>query len=73
MAAKEIVKKPAAGSGAKKSSKAKKAYLLYTISGDKIQRKNKSCPKCGQGIFLGIHKDRLHCGACKYTEFSGKK
>ena len=72
MAAKDTGKKPAGG-GAKKTSKARKAYQLYTLSGDKIQRKNKSCPKCGPGIFLAIHGNRVHCGACKYTEFAGKR
>jgi len=27
------------------------------------------CPRCGQGIFLSKHKNRLHCGKCHYTEF----
>jgi len=70
MAAKEAPKKSAGGG--KKPSKAKKAYQYYTIAGDKIQRKNKSCPKCGPGIFLAVHGNRVHCGACKYTEF-GKR
>ncbi|MCA9478717.1 MAG: 30S ribosomal protein S27ae [Simkania sp.] len=30
--------------------------------------KNKSCPKCGPGIFLADHKDRVSCGKCGYTE-----
>ncbi len=35
-------------------------------------RKGKTCPRCGAGIFLAVHKDRLTCGKCKYTEFTGK-
>ena len=58
---------------AKKKVKPKrpsKRYSLYQISGDKLERKNKSCPKCGAGIFLAKHTDRLVCGTCGYTEFT---
>ncbi|KHO45210.1 MAG: small subunit ribosomal protein S27Ae [archaeon GW2011_AR3] len=48
-------------------------HSLYTVSGNKLERKNKYCPKCGQGFFLAKHKDRQTCGNCHYTEFSGKK
>ena len=44
-----------------------KKYAKYTIEGDKVTSKG-SCPKCGPGIFLGVHKDRLYCGKCHYTE-----
>jgi small subunit ribosomal protein S27Ae len=57
---------------AKKKVKPKrpsKRYALYQISGDKAERKNKSCPKCGAGIFMAKHNDRLVCGKCHYTEF----
>ena len=57
----------------KEKKEGKKLSALYTISGDKIERKNKSCPKCGPGMFLGIHKDRVVCGKCQYVEFVGKK
>ena len=30
--------------------------------------KNKSCPKCGPGVFLGEHSDRRTCGKCGYSE-----
>ena len=48
-----------------------KKYSLYTISGDTVKRP-KHCLKCGAGIFLAQHKDRLACGKCGYTEFSKK-
>lgn len=67
-------KKPAPkGSPAKKKKPAKNMYQMYTISGDKIQRTNKTCPKCGPGMFLGAHNNRVYCGSCHYTEFTGKK
>ncbi|MBR9702685.1 30S ribosomal protein S27ae [Candidatus Woesearchaeota archaeon] len=32
-------------------------------------RKNRSCPKCGPGIFMAQHKDgRWACGKCGYME-----
>ena len=60
-------KKPVA-KGKKEKKPSKKVHELYTISGDKIERKNKNCPKCGKGTFLAKHKDRLVCGKCKYVE-----
>lgn len=41
----------------------------YIITGSKFERKNKSCPKCGQGHFLAEHPNRKTCGKCNYTEF----
>lgn len=48
-----------------------KKYTYYTISGDSVKRA-KHCPRCGPGIFLAVHKDRVSCGKCKYTEFVQK-
>jgi ubiquitin-small subunit ribosomal protein S27Ae len=68
--------------GAKKSDKNKKDVVkkegkklsaLYNISGEGIERKNRTCPKCGPGVFLGKHKDRLVCGKCFYVEFMSKE
>lgn len=66
-------KKPAAKSaGVKKKKPGKKLSALYTISGEKAVRKNKFCPKCGAGTFLGLHSNRVVCGKCHYVEF-GKR
>ncbi|MBS3124193.1 30S ribosomal protein S27ae [Candidatus Woesearchaeota archaeon] len=66
-------KKSASKPAAKSAKKAgKKISELYTISGNKVERKNKSCPKCGPGTFLGMHKDRVVCGTCHYVEFTKK-
>lgn len=35
---------------------------------DNGKAKNKFCPKCGKGIMLAEHKDRLYCGKCHYME-----
>ncbi len=53
---------------AKKIRKAKKDY--YKIEGGKIARTKRHCPKCGPGVFMGEHADRICCGKCGYTEFT---
>ncbi len=56
----------------KKEQKAKKpAYKyanVYEVSGDTLKRKNKTCPKCGPGVYMASHKDRWTCGKCGYME-----
>ncbi|MEM3397327.1 MAG: 30S ribosomal protein S27ae [Thermoplasmata archaeon] len=42
---------------------------IYEVSGDKLNRKKKTCPKCGPGYFLAEHENRVSCGRCGYTEF----
>jgi small subunit ribosomal protein S27Ae len=44
---------------------------LYKIEGEKLIRLRQTCPKCGDGVFLAEHKDRMSCGTCGYTEFKG--
>ena len=56
-----------------KNKPTSKKYAKYTIEGDKIVSKAKSCPRCGPGVFLMNAKDRLYCGRCHYTEFLSKK
>ncbi|MEK6942293.1 MAG: 30S ribosomal protein S27ae [archaeon] len=41
---------------------------LYKIEGERLVRARKSCPKCGHGVFLADHKDRVTCGNCSFTE-----
>ena len=45
----------------------KKDY--YKLEGDTLKRTKKHCPKCGPGVFMAEHKDRVTCGKCGYTEF----
>ena len=60
----------------KKKKVVKKASLskkdAYEVSGDKLTRKRPVCPKCGPGVFMATHKDRVSCGKCGYTEFNKK-
>lgn len=52
-------KKPAAG--AKPAAKAgKKSFKAY--------KPGRSCPKCGSGVRLANHENRLSCGRCGYFE-----
>ena len=62
-------KKPAAAKPSAKKSVGKSRGALY----DSGKPKNRSCPKCGPGFFMGIHKDRIVCGKCNYTEMQTKK
>jgi|TARA_Y100000310_G_scaffold216244_1_gene217276 small subunit ribosomal protein S27Ae len=57
----------------KNKKKAMQVWKIYQVSGDKVERKNKFCSKCGSGIFLAKHKDRETCGKCGYSEFTSKK
>jgi small subunit ribosomal protein S27Ae len=61
-------KPPVKKSAPVKKGKSYKINRLYEISGNHANKKNKTCPKCGPGIFMANHKDRWTCGKCKYSE-----
>ena len=42
---------------------------FFEKKGDSLERKRKSCPKCGQGFFMAKHSNRWTCGKCSYCEF----
>jgi len=70
-----MAKKAKANKKGKKPHKNKptsKKYTHYKIQGDVVVR-DKSCPRCGPGVFLMNHNGRLYCGRCHYSEFSSKK
>ena len=56
----------------KNATKEKKPAYKYAssleVTGDSVKRKNKSCPKCGQGYIMANHKTRWTCGKCGYME-----
>ena len=64
---------PGAESKGKKSAREtrpSKKWLKYKVdAAGKIMHTGKPCPKCGSGVFLAEHKDRVACGKCHYTEF----
>ncbi len=45
---------------------------FYSIEDGKIKRNKKFCTKCGPGVFMGEHKNRLSCGKCGYSEIITK-
>jgi len=55
-----------------KNKKPSERWKKYKLEGKKLA-KQKTCPKCGPGMFLAMHKDRTYCGSCHYTEFISKK
>jgi small subunit ribosomal protein S27Ae len=61
-------KKPSAKAGKGKSLKSR----MYEVKDGKVTRKGQSCPRCGDGVFLASHADRLSCGKCGYTEYKKK-
>ncbi|PIZ50841.1 30S ribosomal protein S27ae [Candidatus Woesearchaeota archaeon CG_4_10_14_0_2_um_filter_33_13] len=65
-------KGPDKSKGPKVKKAGKKQGDLYEISGSTIKSKNLTCPKCGQGILMGKHKDRNVCGKCGYVEYVKK-
>jgi len=71
--AEEKKKTGAGGTKRKKKNKpTSKKYSKYRIEGDRVIRE-KTCPRCGPGVFLMNAKDRSYCGRCHLTEFISKK
>jgi ubiquitin-small subunit ribosomal protein S27Ae len=42
---------------------------FFKVEGDKVTTSKKYCPRCGPGVMLADHKNRVACGKCGYTEF----
>jgi len=57
----------------KKKKKPFSRYKMYAVSGDKLEKKNSTCPKCSVASYLSNHKDRQTCGKCGYVEIRSKK
>ena len=47
-------------------------WKYYKIQDEQIKKLKKECSRCGKGVFMGEHDDRVTCGKCGYTEFKGK-
>ena len=45
-------------------------YKYYKLEGDKAEVQKKNCPRCGPGVYMAEHRDRVSCGKCGYTEFN---
>jgi ubiquitin-small subunit ribosomal protein S27Ae len=57
----------------KKERKESPVYKFFPVKQGKMDRLRKECPRCGRGVYLGEHKDRLTCGKCGYTSFKKQK
>ena len=57
--------------GRKHSSLSVNKY--YEVKGDSLKRNRDFCPRCGPGVWLSKHKERLYCGKCGYTSFWGRE
>lgn len=49
--------------------KAKAKWSKYKVEDGKLVR-GESCPECGPGVFLAVHKDRVSCGRCGFTRMN---
>jgi|TARA_B100001971_G_C18112216_1_gene494830 small subunit ribosomal protein S27Ae len=67
-----MAKNDSKGKKTSKNKPSSKKYKMYKIDGDKITRE-KSCPRCGPGVFLSKSQNREYCGRCHYTEFLSEK
>ena len=50
-----------------------KGREIFKVEGDKITRLRRHCPKCGDGVFLAEHKDRLKAEVRKYLNLLKQK
>ena len=72
MAKKKAVKKKDKTKRIHRPNKSK----LWEVKDGKVVRLNRSCPRCGEGVYLAKHYNRASCGQCGYTKFdspTGKK
>jgi|TARA_B100001964_G_C14249482_1_gene609145 small subunit ribosomal protein S27Ae len=49
-----------------------KKWTHYKLSEKGIERLKTFCQRCGDGVFMADHKDRLSCGSCGYTVWKEK-
>jgi len=57
----------------KKRVRRKNKNQLWIIKDGKVVRTNRECPRCGAGVFMAQHYNRLSCGKCGYTRFQVTK
>ena len=59
------------GKRPRSKSKHKKIVMHKRYEGGKV--KGKWCPRCGPGVLLAQHKNRVTCGKCSYSEIKVEK
>ena len=60
------------GAARAKKKVSPKVWSFYKVQAAGVVRVKKECPRCGKGVFLAEHSDRLSCGKCGYTQFKKK-
>jgi ubiquitin-small subunit ribosomal protein S27Ae len=66
----EEKKKVKRGKRPRSKNKHKIVQIWKLYKDGKAQREH--CPRCGVGVFLAKHKDRVTCGKCGYMHQAGK-
>ncbi len=56
----------------KTSVKKHKKWKYYEVTEKGIKRMKTPCQRCGEGVFMAEHEDRLACGSCGYTIWKEK-
>ena len=59
--------------GKRPKSKSKHAKVKMTDRYKDNKLQGRFCPRCGPGVLLAQHKNRVTCGKCGYSEISQKK
>ena len=57
----------------RKKKASPQVWMFYKTEGRRLTKLKRECPRCGKGVFLAEHSDRLTCGTCGYTEFRKHK
>jgi len=65
LAKKKAVKKKEKAQRVHRPNKSK----LWEVKDGKVIRTNRSCQRCGEGVYLAHHYNRWSCGRCGYTKF----
>ena len=55
--------------GKKSEGGSVKRSAYYSMADGKATLQRRYCPRCGTGVVLAEHADRVACGRCGYTEF----
>jgi small subunit ribosomal protein S27Ae len=69
--AKKSKSKERKGKRARSKSKHRNIQIWKKYKGGKIQ--GKWCPRCGPGVIMAEHGNRITCGRCSYSEMKVEK
>ena len=66
MAKKKAVKKKDKKGRVHRPNKSK----LWEVKDGKVVRLNRTCPRCGEGVYMAKHYNRQSCGRCGLSKFT---